>query len=69
MDELVQQSNCNLALCLIKMNKWEETKYNLIEGSKGTNEKVKTKSLYWLAKYYIRTFQQKKAVETIDSLK
>ena len=68
MDQLVQQSHCNLALCLIKLNKWEEAKYNLIEGSKGNNEKVKAKSLYWLVKYYIRTYQKEKAVEAINSL-
>ena len=68
MDELLQQSNCNLALCLIKMDKWEEARVNLMESSKGKSLKVKSKALYWLTKYYLRKAELNKAKETIKAL-
>ena len=68
MDELVQQGNTNLALCLIKLDDWEAARVNLIEGSKGSNLKVKSKALYWLVKYYIRVSEPSKAQDAIDVL-
>jgi hypothetical protein len=54
MDALLQQSNCNLALSMIKLNKWQEAKINLIEATKGKNTSIKAKANYWLSKYYLK---------------
>jgi tetratricopeptide (TPR) repeat protein len=61
MEELTQQANCNLGLSLVKMDEWETARNNLNEASKGRNLKIKSKALYWLAKYYIRASQHDKA--------
>lgn len=54
MEQLVQQTNCNLAICLIKLDQWDKARVNLLEASKGKDQKTKSKGLYWLTKYYIR---------------
>lgn len=54
MEELLQQSNCNMALCLIKLNQWEKIKIHLNETIKGSNAKLKSKGMYWLAKCHMR---------------
>lgn len=37
MELLVQQSNMNLAICLIKLNNWAQAAINLHEALKGEN--------------------------------
>jgi len=54
MSELLQQSNCNLALCLIKLDEWNKVKLYLNEVIKGSNIDIKIKGLYWLSKYHIK---------------
>ena len=53
MEQLVQQTNCNLAICLIKLDQWDKARENLFEASKGKDLKTKSKALYWLTKYYL----------------
>lgn len=64
MELLVQQSNMNLAICLIKQNNWSKVLVNLNEALKGDqvlkDEKsrklvlnTRKKAYYWLTKYYI----------------
>lgn len=65
MELLVQQSNMNLAICLIKQNNWTNAFTYLNEALKGQNsekdEKLKSlvfctrkKAYYWLTKYQIK---------------
>ena len=68
MDELLQQANCNLGMCLVKANEWETARVNFNEASKGKNAKVKAKAFYWLAKYYLRVAKSEEAVKAIRNI-
>lgn len=59
---LVQQSNMNLAICLIKLDNWAQAAINLHEALKGENSQkdqklkdlvfgTRKKAHYWLVKY------------------
>ncbi len=54
MDSLLQQANCNMAICLIKKNEWSKIDTYLRESAKGPNENIIKKALYWQAKKSIR---------------
>lgn len=69
MEELLQQANCNLGMCLVKAGEWESARVNFNEASKGRNKKVKAKGFYWLTKYYLRVGKLEEAVKTIYSIK
>lgn len=64
MEILVQQSNMNMAICLIKKDNWSKAIINLREAAKGPNAEkdpklrktvmnTRKKSHYWMTKYYI----------------
>jgi hypothetical protein len=50
MELLLQQSNSNLALCIIKNGKLKDAKINLLESTKGKNVSIQSKGYYWLSK-------------------
>ena len=61
MEALLQQSSCNLALSMIKLNRWRQARTNIIEATKGKNLSVKAKAHYWLTKYYLKEGQLEQA--------
>jgi len=54
MELLLQQSNSNLALCIIKNGKLKDAKINLLESTKGKNVNIQSKGYYWLSKLYMQ---------------
>ena len=56
-EELVQQCHCNLAIVLVKLEKWEEVETHLNQARKGPAPKIKAKALYWTVKQHIRKAQ------------
>lgn len=80
MELLTQQSNINLAICLIKQQKWDKVEMHLREAARKGEEsekdpltqhksaKTRAKAYYWHCKYFIHKACLEKAAQMVDQL-